>query len=63
LVFLDCPAASPAAILLTVQEIRLEKYVLEPTGMENQQKKPIPDMKMKKMVAAKMNILEEKSGN
>jgi hypothetical protein len=37
-------------------------YVLEPTGMENQLKKPIPDMKMKKMVTAKMNILEENLG-
>jgi hypothetical protein len=30
--------------------------------MENQLKKPIPDMKMKKMVTAKMNILEENLG-
>jgi hypothetical protein len=62
LVFLDCPAAPPAAILQTVQEIRLEKYLLEPTGMENQLKKPIPDKKMKKMVTAKMDILEENLG-
>jgi hypothetical protein len=33
-----------------------------PRGMENQLKKPTQDMKMKKMVAAKMNILEENLG-
>ena len=61
MVFLDCPATPTAAILQTVQEIWLKKYVLS-KGDGKPVEEADPGYENEKDGGGKMNIQEENLG-